>query len=381
MSDPHPTSGNTARAETSGFLFHDWDSSEKSTTTENPPFDGKIIARMPDLGSESWTKNIEESHSPSFWTPSFWEKIGASLSSMIQGTSATRQQYFHHYFHHCTAVGCVVLLCGIGFLFFERESKPTKNVLDIAESVLNSTATPMTESVAIVGDSGKFSAIMQPAIMQPAIVQPGGIIAPPTMPGAPIDGIATMPSPAMPPPAVPSPANNSTYSPWDVAARQPESPTPEAPIQTETIPVPAAPYAAVAMTPMIDMSTPMPVSPHEQQLYAQPNRQVDPFAQTNTGVVSETMPMHARQENASGVMPAQNVQRPVSPPLYPQYAPPAAMQNMYGQQGHANPHVVPPSPPIPSGVSTLSPQGSYPPQHQPRDFYYAPPTPSYRRVY
>jgi hypothetical protein len=363
MSDPHPSSGNTAQAVTRGFLFHDWDLSEKGTITEIPPFDGKIIARMPDLGSESLTKNIEGSKSPSFW-----EKIGGSLASMIQGNSAIRQPFLHI----GMVIGCVALLYGIGFFLLERESTPTENVPDImesvAQSITNSVVSPMTESVAIVGDSGRFTPIMQP----------GGIISPPTIPGAPIEGIATMPSTM--PPTVPPPASNSTYSPWNVAARQPESAIPEAPILTETVSGQVAPYVAVAMAPMIDMSASMPVSPHEQQLYAQPPTPVDPFVQRNTGVVPGRMPTHERPEHASGVMPAQNVQRSVSPPLYPQYVPPSAVQNMYGQPGHPNPHIVPPNTPIPSGVSTLSPQGGYPP-HQPGDFYYAPPHSSYRRVY
>lgn len=360
MSDPLPSSDNTTRVVTSSFLFHDWDPSEKGATAEIAQFDGKIITRMPDLGSENLINNIEGSKSSSLW-----EKIGASISSMIQGIPATRQQFFHH----CTVVGCIVLLCGIGFLFFKRDSKPPENVPDIAESVSNSTPNntevSMTESVAIVGDSGKFTPIMQP----------GGIIFPPTIPGAPIDGIATMPSPP------PSPASDSAYSPWNVAARQPESPIPAASILTETAPTLASPYVAVAMSPMIDMSAPMPVSPHEQQLYAQPNTVVDPFVQGNTGVVPGMIPMHERRENVPGVTTAQNVQRPVSPPLYPQYVPPSAVQNMYGQPGHANPHAVPPNTPIPSGISTLSPQGGYSPPHQPSDFYYAPPSSSYRRVY
>jgi hypothetical protein len=350
MSDLHPSSDNTAQAASSGFLFHDWNLSDKGTTTEISQFDGKIIARMPDLGSECLSKNIEITKSSSFWN-----KMGASIASMIQGTPATRQ----HFLRHCTAVGSVVLLCGMGFLLLERKSEPTEIVSDITENVSTSTEMPLIESVVVVGESEKFSPVMPP----------GDIISPPVIPGGPIDV-----SVAMPPPV-----NDSTYSPWGVAARQPESQIPES----------APPPVAVAMAPMVDMSAPMPVSPYEQQLYAQPhahvppsnmppNMPLDPFAQTNTGVTQ-------------GVAPPQNVQRPISPPLHPQYVPQSAVQNVYGQPGHPNPHV-PPNTPIPSGVSTLPQQGGYPPPHhssgvplhaprQSNDFYYAPPSSSYRRVY
>ena len=366
MSDPHPPLGNVSQTATSGFLFHDWGLPEKGTAEKALQFDGKIIARMPDIGSESLTDNIKVSK-----FSVFWEKLGASIASMIQGQPATRQRFLRN----CVAVGSIVLLCGIGFLVLERERTPTDNVLGIAEIVLPSTEPPMIESVAIIGDSGKFTPIMLP----------DGIITPPTIPGASMEGIATMPPPV----------GDSTYSPWDVAARQPENP-PERPI-AEALTLTGAPYVpppsydTVAMAPMIDMSIPMPISPYERQQPPQPNMPIDPFAQTHTGIVPGMIPVHERQENALGVATTQNVQRPIAPPLYPQYAPPSAVQDMYGQHGQYNPHVVPPNTPIPSGVSTLSPQGGYATQYypsgaplpvprQPSDFY-APPSSSYRRVY
>ena len=381
MSDLHPSPDNTAQAASSGFLFHDWDPSEKGMTAETPQFDGKIIARMPDLGSESLNQNIERTK-----LSAFWHKLGTSIASLIEGTPTTRQQLLRH----CTIVGGVVLLCGIGFLLLEQKSEPTASVLDTTGNVLTNTETPRYESIAIVGDSGKFAPIMQ----SEGLIS----ISTPTIPDAPIDRNATMPNTTIPNATIPPPpAVDPTYSPWNVTTRQPENPIPESVSQSVTPHVPAPPPTAVAMAPMIDMSAPFPVSPHEQQLYAHPhvssnmpptippNMPVDPFAQTNFAQTNFA-------QTNTGVVPQQNVQRPVSPPVYPQYVPPSAVQNVYGRQGHPHPHAVPPNTPIPSGVSTLPPQGGYPPPHhpsgapmsaprQPNDFYYAPPSSTYRRVY
>jgi hypothetical protein len=140
------------------------------------------------------------------------------------------------------------------------------------------------------------------------------------------------------------------------------------------------------VSPMPPMPTSMPVSPFERQLVAQPPPRppVDPFLQANQSHVPPGMTlMHERLENMVNT-PIQDAR---SASVAPQYYPPlVAVQGgvpvnlPQGQYGQYVPHNAAPSSnmPIPSGVSTLSPQSGYPPQNSPSHFY---PNQPYHRVY
>ena len=178
------------------------------------------------------------------------------------------------------------------------------------------------------------------------------------------------------------------------------------------------------MTPMTPvaaaMPTSMPVSPFERQLVAQvppPVRPpVDPFLLANQpqmppgqlhlppgaippgavppGTVPPgTMPMHERLENmvnasSQPALRSASAASPYHPPLVAvqggvpvNLPPPHHPQNNYGQHGPVHPNAVPSSnTPIPSGVSTLSPQNGYNPQHPHGNFHPNMPQP-YHRVY
>ena len=348
---PHPD--NTTQAAENCFLFSDWELPQQGTFSETPPFDGKIIARMPDLGADCFTKNIETSNFSSYWT-----QVIAHASSVIQekitafknAPPSVRQQFFHR----LTMFGCVVLLCGVVFLLFERGNKTPENPIDIADTVSENVEPPVTsEPAVVIRETSPFVPIFQPE--------------PNVMPSVAVDTV--------PPTAVDLLVQ--TDSVWNRTPSNPHSPWEHAPRQ----PAPPVPPAAVAMTPMIDMS--MQISPHEQQLLAQSNPPVqppfDPFLQTPapTGpIVPGMVPTHARQDSAPPMMPmhtqqnnappgiatSQGARQSVSPPLHPQYMPPSAVPNMHLPYTQQYPQTAPPNMPIPSGVSTLSPQGAHYPQ-------------------
>ena len=378
MSDPHSPPNGTITSAESGFLFSDWDMSEKGLSEVSPQFDGKIIARMPDLGSENFTQSIEKSKSPSFW-----ENVGLSIASMIQGNRssfphASRQRFFLRF----AIFGGIILLCGVGILFLEGENQPTvPEIADIIELVTPfiPDETPENAPLALILFPEANSASAR------AEVTPHQ-----TVPAAPVEGVVAVSSP--PPAHLPGqtesvwnrPAGDE-YSPWNTAPRQPAS----SPATADNSPPPAPQSATVAMAPMIDMS--MPISPYEQQLLTQANmsahQPVDPFVQQNSYVVPGMIPMQERQENPTGFATA-NSRQSVSPPYHPQYLPPGAVQSTHPQYGQYNPQAVPPNMPISSGASTLPPQGHMDYYHQPHgvvapshagEFYPVPP--AYRRVY
>jgi len=379
MNNPYSLPNNTTLTSEGGFLFNDWELSERRTTEEMPPFDGKIIARMPDLGAEGLLKSIEK---PKF--PSFWERTYSSVLATFQGTisssTATRQQFFHRF----TTIGCVVLLCGVGILLLERGNKSAETAFDIGEFTMSDSAEATTTPppfITGIGHSDNESAFA-PIVPPWSNDTPSDVAPHSAIPVAPMESFAAVPNTAVDPP---EPAGSvwerpvaDSYSPWGIASRQPEIP------QTGVIP------STVAMSPMLDMSS-MPMSPYEQQLLAQSNLPVqppvDPFMQVNNQVVPGMMPMQERMKNTSGVATTQNnVRRGVAPPLHPQYVPQSAVQDMHAPFSQQVPPPVPPNMPIPSAVSTLQPQGSgyYPPPPntsvpggQPTDFYGTP----YRRVY
>ena len=387
MSDLHPFPNDTAQAADNGFLFTDWELPEKSLSEVPPPFDGKIIARMPDLGSDNFTQNIEKTK-----FPTFWETVGLSIASMIQGNSmptnrfsrATRQRFFLRF----ATIGSVVLLCGIGILFLEWENKPSETDNNFVEMLISEIPERTTDS--------KVDSIIASAPQSEShnIAADIGVTA--TLPAAPVENVAIVP----PPSADNSPGHAKSvwdrpvadeYSPWGIVPRQPEN-QPTKVASAENLLTMPPQKEAVALSPMIDMS--MQISPYEQQLLARANVSaqppVDPFIQQNGYVVPGMIPMRERQENPPGIVTA-NTRQAVVPPYNPQYVPPEVAQGMHPPQySQYNLQAVPPpNMPIPSGPSTL-PQGQGVYYQQPpgpaspmpshaSDFYHAPPT--HRRVY
>ena len=376
MSHPHSLPDNATQGTENGFLFNDWTLPEKNSAENTNLFDGKIIARMPDLGAECLSKNTEKSG-----TRSYWGKIGSSIPS----ASVVRLQLFHR----ITAFGCVVVLCGLGIVLLEQGDKTTENAPVIAEIVVENVKIPITE----FGEIMVSAPIVQPEPTE----QTPDLTFPPVILVAPTENVAAAPVAAKgQPDQVPSVWNrpsSDSYSPWHVAQNQPAGPSIEvASAEPPPSPPPAqmVPSNTVAMAPMVNLS--LPVSPYEQQWLAQSNpppmqAPVDPFMQVNNYTGPNTVPMQNQWANAQVAAAHQNGQR-VPPPPYPQYGPPPAAQgmNIQNQQGQ----VPPPNMPIPSGISTLPAQGGgyYQPhpggaasavQPNPGNYYNVPPT--YRRVY
>jgi hypothetical protein len=377
MSHPHDLPENTALDLESHFPFDDWELSGEFATKETPLFDGKIIARMPDLGSESLCHDAEDSKSQSFW-----RNIGSSIASMIQGTAYLPPVAGKHFLHRFTAIGCVVILCGIGILLLEREEQSNENTLDVSEMMSEIIKTPPRE----VASAGIAESAFVPVLQS----EPVAVV----IPAAPVEKVAAVPPPSVPPPkpteSVWDRSVSDSYSPWNIAPRSPESLHDE--VASGEIPsAPTPPSETVAMVPMVDMS--MPVSPYEQQWLAQANPPVnppvDPFMQINNNAVHGMVPMHERQGNVPGTTYTQNyVQRP-GPPPHLQNVPPTAVQGVHTQYSQYAPPTVQPNVPIPSGASTLPVPGGYYPHQQPNgtassvpppgEFYNAPPT--HRRIY
>ena len=387
MSHPHSPPDDAAQVTENGFHFLDWTPSEKNSAENQHLFDGKIIARMPDLGSECSAKGDEKSRNRFHWG-----KIGSSISSSIQGpafpTSATRSQLFHR----ITAFGCVVIFCGLILLLREPGDKSTENAPDITEIVVENVKIPITE----FGGVGEVM-VLAPAVQPEPTTRIPDFTAPPAIPVASAENL-TMASVADTdqPNHVQSVWNRPTsdsYSPWHVTQRQPESPSAKVASLEPSQSSPQAqtiPSSTVAMVPMVDLS--MPVSPYEQQLLAQSNpppvqAPVDPFMQLNNHTGSGMMPTQNQWANAPEVAARPNDQR-VPPPPYPQHLSPLAPQGMPTQ--HPYDQVPPPNVPIPSGISTLPSQGGGYYQQYPGgvaspipsnsgSYYNVPPT--YRRVY
>ena len=398
MNDSNPLPNHTTLAVEDGFLFNDWELPEKNPTEETPQFDGKIIARMPDLGADSFTQNVIKSK-----VPSYWERIGGSIATMIQGNASPSARSPHntrrHFFLRFTTFGCVILLCGLGILFIENENQSDATDTHIADNGREISEPSATNVQAVVIKEDPFVSSRQqesndfilgngstPLNQFPSVTSFDSAVA---VPPPPIDHLPGQAENVWNRPAA------NEYSPWTVASRQPESPSTG--VAVPPSPVPTNPTAAVAMSPMINMS--MPVSPYEQQLLAQANSApirppVDPFVQPNNYVVPGMIAMHDRQENSQGVAARypQNVRQPVSTPVQTQYLPPSAVQGVHAPYNNQyNPNAVPPNMPIPSGVSTLPQQGQggYYQPHGPAaaavpyshgDFYSAPPS-TYRKVY
>ena len=370
MNDSHslPDSNAPKKAET-GFLFDDWNLSEEENPTDNTTlFDGKIIARMPDLGSESIVKNIKKPNFPSFWG----QMCSSALAVIPRGTSSSTgiQQRF---FQRVTTIGGLMLLCGVGILLIgsDKDRQP-ENDLNIAE-ILAGTTDSISKPGVTVAESA-FLPVLQP---ETGTIMPG-VSSNSAIPVAPIASVAAIgpPSPWDRPVA-------DSHSPWEQPRENSFQPVEGAVVNG----TPAMPHETVAMVPMVPMvpignGTSMPVSPFEVQLVAQSN------VPTHATIPPGMMPMQERQGNMPRNVPQQNAQHTQNT-QHAQWQHSAPQQFPLGTHGHATsgnnnnfhgqatPHtqyVVPPgymlpphqtapqNMPIPSGVSMLPPQGGQPMQ-------------------
>ena len=384
MSDSRILPENTKQAAGNGFLFSDWDVPSEEQGVEIPQFDGKIIARMPDLGGDCFISTINRSK-----TPSFWAKAVCSLSSVIQknptqpfqGTQqqGTQQQCTQQprgtqqqFFSRLTAIGCAVLLCGIVIIYIGNEDNTTETASNTAEAVQEEKAISLPNEPVIVREASGTQSGFVP-IFSAEIPSASSSV-----------DVAALPPPVAPPVQSDSPWDRpvaDSYSPWDVAPRQPVhseglfavAHNPSAPVTPAT----AVAATTVAMSPMTNNMS-MAVSPHEQQLFMPPSHSpvqlpADPFIQSNphavsgNNVVSGMMPMHGRQENTPGIAASNGARPPATAPIHPQYVPHSVMQSMgmhphHQQNQHPSHHphgmMVPPNSPIPAGVSTLPVQGA-----------------------
>ena len=398
MNDPHSQPAGYTPKKESGFLFGDWNLPEEKAPNDcTPLFDGKIIARMPDLGSVSIAKTLEKSI-----VPSFWGYVRATISPVAQGgtpnTAVARQRFFHR----VISFGGIVILCGIGILLLNPEkNKISENTFDLTEISLGTSGTSVTKPTV-----SPFSPVMQApfAHSETSNVMPGFAVNA-AIPVAPVESVTAV-SPHSPwdRPVAESPAS------WEYSPKPPADPfQPNNAAIADTVPSGLSDTVVMSpMTPIATASVPvsphgmpvspheMPVSPYEIQLIAQSNQHTVP---------SGMMPMHGRQEYSPGMAQQQNTQwqTPV-PQQFPPAAPGYAQSNYpYGQAGQGQ-YAVPPnymsppqkaiptSVPIPSGASTLPPQGGQygqpygvpiqsvqplgtpPMQRPPSDFYNPPPT-------
>ena len=390
MSDPHSLPDNGTLRTENGFLFDDWELPDGQNLTEDVTlFDGKIIARMPDLGSGNIAKNIAK---PEFSI--FWRQVSALTVSIFRGGSPADAVTRERFFRRLTTFGAVMLLCGTGIFFFDyARDQPTENTPDIAE-ILSGT----TESVDPVAVS-IFSSALQSE--QNGTIP--NVTSSPAIPVAPVESVAAV--------STPSPWDRPTadsHSQQGTLSKQSENPFQPIDVVADAIPtVPTVPSGTVVMSPMPPItgaSMPvspheMPVSPFEMQLVAQSNMpSAGNHVPPNLPVVPPGMiPTHGQQQNMRGTVPQQHMQS--MPVTYgPAHSHAMSSNNLHGQVAQHSQYVVPPgymvpnhhvapvSMPIPSGVSTLPTQGGYgmpvqnvqplgtPAQRPHSDFYNAPPS-------
>lgn len=377
MNNPHSLPENSTPNAEGGLLFDDWNTLEEKNSTENTAsFDGKIIARMPDLGSENIVKNIRNpKNSP------FWEKIRPFSSFFQQKTPEARQQLFRR----ITTVGGIILLCGIGIILFDSDKDgATENVTDRAEI--------LSELTGLTDSTDEPVVFVSEAAFSPITSSTGNLSS--ALDNAMPNVVSYTPTPIASPPSPWDRPAADTRTSWENAPAQPENPF--LPIDSAAVyttsTMPSEPLVMSPMYPIGGTSMPvspheMPISPFEAQLVAQANTPNYP------AIPPGMMPMQERRENVSGVMPQQ-----FSPPMSGHTVPMPHQSGQFGQQPPQ--YVVPPgyllpqqqavpqqSIPIPSGVSTLNQQGGQPLQNMqsqvprpPNDFYYAPPH-NYQRLY
>ena len=394
MSNPHSLPDNGTQATESGLLINDWNLTEKNLPEDAAPFDGKIIARMPDLSSNGFAKNTTKRNPPSLGN--WWNHIRLSLAPFMQerthGTDPSFMGTRLQFFQRVSTFGGVLLLCGIGLLFLDQNDKePTKDSHTIVNILSDHTEAPAKKTTTLAQNESTLPSSV--TLLESNNLASDSNVAIPVADFAAVQNSVANSAEHAEPIAVWNRPVSNTYSPWDVAPKQPES-SPPSPGVVAAVP-PSAPLpAAVAMAPMLQMSAPpmtapsisMPVSAYERQLVAQANPPtcppVDPFIQTQTNnaqVPPGMMPMHERLENMMNA-PPQNAQRSAS--ATPPYQPLATGQNNQRSSYSVPPnYYAPPSnTPIPSGVSTLPSQNGYYPQNSPGNFYPDVP-PAYHRVY
>jgi len=408
MNDSHSQPDNSTPKVENGFLFEDWNLPEEKNPIDRAIlFDGKIIARMPDLGSESVVKNIEK---PKF--PSFWGQMYSSVLSVIQRKTSANTGTPQRFFHRVTSLGGIVLLCGVGIhLISTGKNEQTENAPNIAEILAGSTVSSSVSEPGVSVAKSAFSPVLQSEsrnIMS-------GVASNSAIPVAPVESITAV----SPPSPWDRPASDS-HSPWGRQSENLFQPVEVAAVNA----VPTMPHGTVPMAPMVPLGEAlMPVSPHElpispfeRQLVAQSAptySPASPSAGSPSTIPPGMMPMQERQGNVAGIAPQQNTQWQHSAP---QQFPPnthglvASGNNSRGQITPHTQYVVPPgymlpphqvvpqNMPIPSGVSTLPPQGGqtmqphgmpmqYPhPQGapapgNPSDFHFYNVPPTHRRVF
>ena len=416
MSDLHSLPENDTQAPADGFLFDDWNLTEKSPVEETAPFDGKIIARMPDLGSNSFAKNTKNSKSlPEL--SAIWNRLFQSLSASIQGKipesvrtfAGTRQQFFQR----ITVFGGVFLLCGVGLLVLDQSDKEPTVVttlsVNVADIVPENTEPPAIVVLAPAKQESAFSPISLP--------ESGTILSNSAIPVADFAAVQnSVTSSAGQVDLLENRPATQSYSPFGVK-QQSEGLPPSPDVAAVPPPMPPVAVAMSPMSPIPVSPTPvspmsMPVSPYEQQLGVQTSPPVrppvDPFIQANSPpnhppIPPGMMPMHERLENMMTAPPQNNAPRSAS--AAPPYPPFVAVQGgapvnlpnnqgiSYNQNGHYGSQSAPPNyapqsnMPIPSGVSTLQPQPGYYPQphgavgQNPAGNFHPTVPPAYHRIY
>ena len=442
MNDAHPLLNNAAPKMPNGDFCDDWGlSKEKSSTESACLFDGKIIARMPDLGSGSIAKNIKKPV-----ISSFWGQACASVLSVFRRQPPSSSGTGQRFFRRLTTFGGIVILCGIGILLIGKDKGTSvENAVDVGEISVDNTEVCATESVVTVAKPTAKPAekpatetaatppakpaekpatetaatppakpVEKPAT-EPAEKPTSSVAAAPVVPVASAESVAAAVGPPKPVSPWDRPAVDA-FASLDTVPKQPESPPPPinmaaiAPATDATSAVAITqviPADAVPLTPMSQINgVSMPISPYEMppisplelQRVAQSNTALHPsggaYAQPNYYTVP---PAVASQQNMLMQAPAQ---QQLPHPVQGQGAPVNNSSGQFRQQSQyavppgymlPNNQVIPQSTPIPSGASTLSAQGGPPiqslgmpmqnmqPQNPTSDFYNV--SPAYRRVY
>jgi len=394
-----------------GFLFDDWNLPEEESSIGNvpPPFDGKIIARMPDLGSEG----IAPKNAKSEFTAS-WEQVSSSVFSIFPWKSYANMGTGQRLFRRIIDCGIIVLLCGIGIHFIGYDTdKPTAVV---AEPAAKQAAVKPVADAKPAAETATKSATEKPVADAKPNEEPAAKLAVAdaaslTVPVAPVENLVAASSPKQTSPWDRPAVDSQTIQ--DAVPTQPESTAPNgnavavdatSTVLSETVAM--APMTPIAGASMAVSPYEMAVSPFELQMVPQSNVLPSggtPIQPHHPTVPPGMMAMHGRQENMPGIAPQQTP--PWQTPAPQQYLPPghgqaapinkpqgqfgqqpgyympqgqagqqqgqfAQQHNQFAQQGGQQ-YVVPPgymaqhqaapqNMPIPSGVSTLPPQnGQY----------------------
>jgi len=389
----HPLPDSSTPNTESNFLFDDWDlAEEKSPIGSAALFDGKIIARMPDLGSASIANNIGK---PKF--PSFWGGICTSVCSAIQGggiqgratqgkdiqggaggkpaNAIARQQFFHR----VTAFGGVILLIGAGILFFDHrpfdygKERVTENAINIAESWAGNAESSITESLADISDSA-FSPILQSESGNTL----SSTFSSSTIPVAPVESVTAVS------PLSPWDRLTESHAPWGIASSASnQSGDPFQPIEVAVADVtavdmgPPMPPDTVVMSPMTPIAPPpaaptampptaMPIAPHEMQVspfetqfLAQSNTPHTPIGTHVGAPVQQNHPTVNHPTVPPGILPMQERLQHMSNVAAPQQIPPQQIPHWHPSAQQQFP------PPVHGHVAPMhnNPHGQFRQQH------------------